>query len=148
MGAHSDPGPYILRSNKMKLLVIFVCILFTDARKFKTAMEVREHMEKVEYEELTRAAEATAKDLMVLGNELKKVAKANDRALDFGACITCGMELVPKVMTVLPMGVSGILTTLDASCIVKKCLCGLMPAIPGAGLVIQKVMKILGICLV
>merc|ERR1711942_201842 len=140
MGAHSDPGPYILRSNKMKLLVIFVCILFTDARKFKTAMEVREHMEKVEYEELTRAAEATAKDLMVLGNELKKVAKANDRALDFGACITCGMELIPKVMAALPMGVSGF-STLDASCILKKCLCGLMPAF------ITNLLNMIGVCL-
>ena len=113
----------------MKLLVIFACILFTDARKFKTAMEVREHMEKVEYEELTRAAEATAKDLMDLS-----------RALDFGACLTCGMELIPKVMAALPMGVSGF-STLDASCILKKCLCGLMPAF------IINLMNMVGICL-
>ena len=134
--------------SKMKLLVIFLFsfCLSAEARKFKTAAEVREHLEKVEYEELSRAAETTAKDALVLAKELDRVMKAENRLPDLTGCINCAVELIPNVLECLPGGLDGFLTKLNAGCVIKNCLCGFLDLIPVYGMIIKQVLGILGIC--
>merc|ERR1712142_337530 len=103
--------------SEMKFLVLFLSLsLFVDARKFNNAVEVREHLESVKYEELSRAAEATAKDALHLAEELDRVLKAENRLPDLTGCI------------------------------IKGCLCGFLDLIPAYGLIIKQVLGILGIC--
>merc|ERR1712215_168501 len=120
--------------SEMKFLVLLLSFsLFVNARKFNNAVEVREHLESVKYEELSRAAEATAKDALHLAEELDRVLKAENRLPDITGCINCAVELVPNVMECIAGGLKG-------------CLCGFLDLIPAYGLIIKQVLGILGIC--
>merc|ERR1711931_420062 len=140
-------GVSLVRGIKMKLLVVFFFFfLSADARKFKTAADVSEHLQNVEYEELTRAAEKTAEDALVLAKELDRVMKAQNRLPDLAGCINCAVELIPNVLECLPGGLNGFLTKLNAGCVIKGCLCGFLTLIPVYGIIVQQVLGILGIC--
>merc|ERR1711981_463447 len=117
-----------LLCSKMKFLVFFLfsSCLSVEARKFRTAADVSEHLQNVEYEELTRAAE----DALVLAKELDRVMKAQNRLPDLAGCINCAVELIPNVLECLPGGLDGFLTKLNAGCVIKGCLCGFLTLIP------------------
>merc|ERR1711872_894760 len=141
-------GVSLVRGIKMKLLVVFFSCFFlsADARKFKTAADVREHLQNVEYEELNRAVEKTAEDALHTLKELDRVMKAENRLPDLTGCINCAVELIPNVMECLPGGLNGFLTKLNAGRVIKNCLCGFLTLIPVYGLIVQQVLGILGIC--
>ena len=133
----------------MKLLVLFLFSSYLSAEaasKFKTAAEVREHLEKVEYEELSRAAEATAKDALVMVKELDRVLKAENRLPDLTGCINCAVELIPNVMECIAGGLDGFLTKFNGGCVIKGCLCGFLDLIPVYGMIVKQVLGVLGIC--
>merc|ERR1711970_1198120 len=102
--------------SKMKLLVFFLIssCLSAEARKFRTALDVSEHLQKVECEELNRAVEKTAEDALATLNALDRVMKAESRLPDLTGCINCAVELIPNVMECLPGGLNGFLTKLNA----------------------------------
>jgi len=130
--------------SKMKFLVLFLFsfCLSAEARKFKTAADVREHLENVEYEELTRAAEATAKDALVLAKELGLVMKAENR-LQFlwPGCINCLVTVIPNVMDSIA---GGFLEKFNGGCIIKSCLCELFDL--QTNKIYRQVLKIIGFC--
>ena len=128
------------------VLFLFSFCLSAEARKFKTAADVREHLENVEYEELTRAVEATAKDALVLAKELDRVMKAENRMPDLTGCINCAVELIPNVLECLPGGFDGFLTKFNGGCVIKNCLCGFLDLIPVYGMIGKQVLGVLGIC--
>ena len=132
----------------MKLLVfcLFSVCLSAEARKFKTASDISEHLQNVEYEELNRAVEKTAEDALATLTALDRVMKAESRLPDLTGCINCAVELIPNVMECLPGGLNGFLTKLSAGCVIKNCLCGFLDLIPVYGLIVKQVLGILGIC--
>ena len=132
----------------MKLLVFFLfsSCLSAEARKFRTASDVSEHLQNVEYEELNRAVKKTAADALATLNALDRVMKAESRLPDLTGCINCAVDLIPNVMECLPGGLNGFLTKLNAGCVIKNCLCGFLDLIPVYGLIIKQVLGILGIC--
>merc|ERR1712121_564861 len=143
----SFSGVSLVRGIKMKLLLVFFFFfLSADARKIKTAADVREHLQNVEYEELNRAVEKTAEDALHTLKELDRVMKAENRLPDLTGCINCAVELIPNVMECLPGGLNGFLTKLNAGCVIKNCLCGFLTPIPVYGLIVKQVLGILGIC--